>query len=181
MSTLIVALLLLPIAVVLLGGLVLLLARPLVTPVITAFEGARFQRCRAHVARGDLQLQGRQIEAALREFEAAFCFMTVRADPRLAEQIGRHHVGLLSRLLSVADDLPQQRVRLLALAKTDRLLARRGEMQRAYLQLRNRPLRDGRRLQLERELRRNARDLRAAVRELIADLQVISSRTVAYQ
>jgi len=181
MSTLIVALLLLPIAVVLLGGLVLLLARPLVTPVITAFEGARFQRCRAHVARGDLQLQGRQIEAALREFEAAFCFMTVRADPRLAEQISRHHVGLLSRLLSVADDLPQQRVRLLALAKTDRLLARRGEMQRAYLQLRNRPLRDGRRLQLERELRRNARDLRAAVRELIADLQVISSRTVAYQ
>ena len=78
-------------------------------------------------------------------------------------------------------DLPQQRVRLLALAKTDRLLARRGEMQRAYLQLRSRPLRDGRRLQLERELRRNARDLRAAVRELIADLQLISSRTVAYQ
>jgi hypothetical protein len=55
------------------------------------------------------------------------------------------------------------------------------EMQRAYLQLRTRPLRDGRRLQLERELRRNARDARGAVRELIADLQLISSRKVAYQ
>jgi hypothetical protein len=54
-------------------------------------------------------------------------------------------------------------------------------MQRAYLQLRTRPVRDGRRLQLERELRRNARDTRAAVRELIADLQVISARKVAVQ
>ena len=72
-------------------------------------------------------------------------------------------------------------MRLLALAKVDRLLARRSEMQRAYLQLRSRPLRDARRLQLERELRRNARETRAAVRELIADLQVISSRKVAYQ
>src|SRR5207249_12093347 len=77
--------------------------------------------------------------------------------------------------------LPQQRVRLLALAKVDRLLDRRGDMQRAYLQLRNRPLRDGRRLQLERELRRNARETRAAVRELIADLQLLSGRKVAYQ
>jgi len=181
MSTLIVALLLLPIAVALLAGLVTLLARPLVTPAIAALEGARFRRCLTRVARGDLQLQGRQIEAALREFEAAFCLLIVRVDARLAEQIARHHTGLLSRLLSVADDLPQQRVRLLALAKVDRLLDRRGDMQRAYLQLRNRPLRDGRRLQLERELRRNARETRAAVRELIADLQLLSGRKVAYQ
>ncbi len=41
--------------------------------------------------------------------------------------------------------------------------------------------RDGRRLQLERELRRNARETRAAVRELIADLQLLSGRKVAYQ
>ena len=133
------------------------------------------------IARGDAHLQARQVDAALREFEPAFCLLIVRADPRLAEQIGRHHVGLLSRLLSVADDLPQGRVRLLALAKVDRLLDRRGEMQRAYLQLRNRPLRDGRRLQLERELRRNARDTRGAVRELVSDLQVISARKVAVQ
>ena len=181
MSTWLVALVLLPIALLLVGGIVLLLARPLVTPALGALERARFQRCLARAARGDAHLQERQIEPALRELEVAFCLMIVRADPRLADQIPRHHTGLLSRLLSVADDLPQQRVRLLALAKVDRLLARRSEMQRAYVQLRNRPLRDARRLQLEGALRRNARDTRAAVRELISDLQVISARKVAYQ
>lgn len=181
MSTWLVALVLLPIALLLVAGLVSLLARPLVAPLFAASERARFQRCLARAARGDAHLQDRQIEPALREFEAAFCLMIVRADARLADQILRHHTGLLSRLLSVADDLPQHRVRLLALAKVDRLLDRRTEMQRAYLQLRSRPLRDARRLQLERELRRNARDARAAVRELIADLQLISARKVAYQ
>jgi hypothetical protein len=181
MSTWLVALVLLPIAVLLVAGLVSLLARPLIAPALAGLERARFQRCLARAARGDAHLQERQVEAALREFEAAFCLVIVRADPRLAEQIPRHHTGLLSRLLSVADDLPQQRVRLLALAKVDRLLDRRVEMQRAYLQLRNRSLRDGRRLQLKRELRRNARDTRSAVRELIADLQLISARKVAYQ
>jgi len=181
MSTWLVALVLLPIALVLVGGLVSLIARPLVAPAIGALERARFQRCLARAARGDAQLQERQVEPALRELEAAFCLMIVRADARLADQIPRHHTGLLSRLLSVADALPQGRVRLLALAKVDRLLDRRGEMQRAYLQLRNRPLRDGRRLQLERELRRNARETRSAVRELVADLELLSARKVAYQ
>ena len=54
-------------------------------------------------------------------------------------------------------------------------------MQRAYLQLQTRPLRDARRLQLERELHHNARDTRGAVRELVADLQLLSDRKVAYQ
>jgi hypothetical protein len=181
MSTWLVALVLLPIALLLVAGLVSLLARPLVAPALAALERARFRRCLSRAARGDAHLQAHQVEAALRELEAAFCLMIVRADPRLADQIPRHHTGLLSRLLSVADEIPHQRVRLLALAKVDRLLDRRIEMQRAYLQLRTRPLRDGRRLQLERELRRNARDARGAVRELIADLQLISSRKVAYQ
>jgi hypothetical protein len=181
MSTVLVALVLLPLALALVAGLVALLARPLIAPVLGAIERARFRRCVVRAARGDSFLHDHQVTAALRELEAAFCLLIVRADGRLPEQISRHHTGLLSRLLSVADDLPAQRVRLLALAKVDRLLDRRSDMQRAYLQLRNRPLRDGRRLQLERELRRNARSLRAAVRELIADLQLISARKVAYQ
>src|SRR5256885_13653682 len=84
-----------------------------------------------------------------------FFFLMIRRPPR-------------STLFPLHAALPisQQRVRLLALAKVARLLDRRGDMQRAYLQLRNRPLRDRRRLQLERELHRNARETRAAVREL---------------
>jgi len=181
MSTVIVALVLLPIALALVAALLLLLARPLLVPALGAIERARFRRCLARATRGDAHLQAHQVEAALRELEAAFCLMTVRADVRLAEQIARHHVGLLSRLLAVVDDLPRQRVRLLALAKVERLLARRSDMQRAYLQLANRPPRDARRRQLGQELRRNAGETRGAVRELIGDLQVISARKVAYQ
>src|SRR5258705_5437741 len=108
MSTWLVALVLLPIAVLLVAGLLSLLAGPLAMPALAAMERARFQRCLARAARGDAHLQERQIEPALRELEAAFCLMIVRADARLADQIQRHHTGLLSRLLSVADDLPQQ-------------------------------------------------------------------------
>jgi hypothetical protein len=180
-TAVVIALVLVPVAVALVAVLGVLLARPLAGPILAARERARFRRCLARCTRGDAHLHARQIEPALREFEASFCLLTVRADGRLTEQIARHHVGLLSRLLAVADDIPHQRVRLLALAKVERLLSRRGEMQRAYLQLRTRPLRDTRRLQLERELRTNARDVRAAVRELIADLQVLSTRRVAYQ
>ena len=175
------ALVLLPVALALGAGLVVLLARPLVAPIIAAVERWRFHRCVTHALRGDARLRERQVEPALREMEQAFCLLIVRADPRLPEQIGRHHAGLLARLLTVADDLPQGRVRLLALAKVDRLLDRRADMQRAYTQLRTRPFRDARRLQLERELRQNARDTRAAVRELLADLQLLSTRKVAYQ
>ncbi len=181
MSTALVALILLPLGVLLVCGLLFLLARPLVTPAIAALERARFARSVARVARGDAHLKRGHVPEALREFEAAFCLMTARAEPRLAEQIARHHTGLLARLLSVADDVPHHRVRLLALAKVDRLLDRRADTQRAYLQLRTRPLRDGRRMQLERELRRNARALRPAIHELVADLQLLSERTVAVQ
>jgi hypothetical protein len=181
MSTALVALVLLPLELALVVGLVVLLAQPLLSPALKSVERARFNRCVARVARADVLLKNGQTENALRELEQSFCLIIVRADPKLAEAIGRHHVGILSRLLSVADNSPQQRVRLLALAKVDRLLDRRAEMQRAHLQLRHRSLRDGRRIQLERELRRNARNTRAAIRELIADLQVLTTRHVAYQ
>ncbi len=107
MSTVLVALVLVPIALVLVAGLVGLLARPLITPGLAMIERGRFQRRLARAARGDAHLHAHHVEAALRELESAFCLMTVRSDPRLLDQIGRHHVGLLSRLLSVADDLPQ--------------------------------------------------------------------------
>jgi len=181
MGAMLAALVLLVVALALVLGLLFLLGRPLLTPALTGLERTRLQRCLARAARGEACLRLRQVDAGLRELEAAFCLITVRADPRVADQIVRHHTGLLSRLLSVADDIPHHRVRLLALAKVDRLLDRRAEMQRAYLQLRNRPSRDARRLQLGRELRRNAREVRAAVRELIADLELLATRKVAYQ
>ena len=181
MTTALVGLVLLPLGLVLALALLALLAWPLVSPTLGAVERARLHRCAARTARADAHLEAREIDAALQELEGSFCLMIVRADPRLVDEIARHHVGILSRLLSIADSSPEQRVRLLALAKVDRFLDRRDEMQRAHLQLRHRSVRDGRRIQIERELRRNAHETRAAVRELIADLQVLSLRRVAYQ
>src|SRR2546429_5119725 len=106
MSTWLVALVLLPIALVLVAGLVVLLARPLAVPALAALERARFQRRLAHAARGDAHLQERQVEAALPEFEAAFCLLIVPGDARPAAQIGPPHTGLPPPLLSVADQLP---------------------------------------------------------------------------
>ena len=160
-------------------GILTLLLRPLLGPAMSVIETAVFRRALAQAARGDSHLRDADTDAALRAFEHAFCLLTIRGDAPLAEQIAAHHHGLLSRLLAAADDINPQRVRLFALAKVDRLLARRAEMQRAFLSLRPRGLRDSRRLQLGRELRRNARDTRTAVRELIADIQMLRGRRVA--
>jgi hypothetical protein len=154
---------------------------PLAGPALRAIERARFARRLARAARGDSLLKGRRLDAALREIEQAFCTFTIRADPRLREQVAAHHTGLLSRVLTILEDLPHGRVRLLSLAKVDRILQRRDELTLALLQLQSRSWRDGRRIQLERELRRTAHDLRAAVRELMADVQVLAARRVAVQ
>src|SRR5436309_15350725 len=139
MSTVLVALVLLPVAVVLVVGLVALLARPLVAPAVASVERGRFRRCLAHAARGDAHLKAQQLPAALSAFEVAFCLFTVRADARLPELITRHHTGLLSRLLSVADDPPQHAVRLRAPPKVDRLLEPPRQMPRPHLQPQTRP------------------------------------------
>ena len=181
MDTVLAALVLLPLGAGLVFLMLGLLLYPLATPALRSLEHARFRRHLARAARADSLLKTRRLDAALRELELAFCLFTVRADARLIEQISAHHTGLLSRFLTVIEDLPQGRVRLLSLAKVDRILDRRGDLEGALLQLRNRSWRDGRRIQLERELRRNAHELRAAVRELVADVQLLAARRVAVQ
>ena len=180
-DTVFAALVLLPLGLALVVVILGLLLHPLAIPALRALERARFGRRLTRAARADSLLKARRLDAALRELELSFCLFTVRADPRLLEQIGAHHTGLLSRFLTLIEDLPQGRVRLLSLAKVDRILDRRGDLEGALLQLRNRSWRDGRRIQLERELRRNAQDLRGAVRELVADVQLLAARRVAVQ
>jgi hypothetical protein len=180
-GTIFAALVLIPIGFALVLGLLVLILGPLALPVLSALERARFARRLARAARADSMLKARRLDAALHELEQAFCLFTIRADPRLVDQVAAHHTGLLSRFLTVVEGLPQGRVRLLSLAKVDRILDRRGELEHALVQLRARSWRDGRRIQLERELRRTARDLRGAVRELVADVQLLAARRVAVQ
>src|SRR5262249_37455494 len=82
---------------------------PLAGPVLRALERARFARLLACAARADGHLKARRVDPALRDLEQAFCLFTVRADTALAPQIVAHHTGLMSRLLTMIDDLPQGR------------------------------------------------------------------------
>jgi hypothetical protein len=176
MTTLLVALVLVPIATGLVALVIYLLARPLLVPVLSAVERLRLGRALAHAARCDAQLSAGRLDGALRELEQSFCLMTVRGDPATIDQLAAHHLGLLSRALAIADTAPDGRVRLLAVAKVERLLDRRHAMLRAALQLQGRPAGDARRAQIARELSRNGRGIRAAVRELTADLQLLRER-----
>jgi len=176
MSTLLVALVLIPVATALVALVLYLLARPLLVPGLSALERLRLRRSIGRAARCDAYLSAGRLDAALRELEQSFCLMTVRGDPATIDQLAAHHVGLLSRALAIADTAPDGRVRLLAVAKVERLLDRRHAMLRAALQLQGRPAGDTRRAQITRELHRNGRSIRAAVRELTADLQLLRER-----
>ena len=108
----------------------ILILGPLRRPLFAAVERGRLRRCLSRRDHGDARLAANDLSGALREFSAAFCFVVPRGDPRLLAEIARLHAGLLSRLMSIADDLPGERVELLALAKAERLLDQWIDIQR---------------------------------------------------
>ena len=108
----------------------ILILGPLRRPLFAAVERARLRRCLSRRDHGDSRLAAHDLSGALREFAAAFCFVVPRGDPQLLAEIARLHAGLLSRLMSIGDDLPGERVELLALAKAERLLDQWIEIQR---------------------------------------------------
>jgi hypothetical protein len=137
-------------------------------PIGTQLERWRFDRCLARVERGDRYLREGELAAALGEFEAAFYPHPTRL-AALAEAVNRHHTGLLGRLMAAADQLQDERVRLISLAKVDRLFHERRSLQRRYLTLGESGTRQRRR-EIERELRQNTRALRTALASLVAEI-----------
>jgi hypothetical protein len=176
MSTALVALVVVPVAMALVAGLLLLVGRPLAGPLTTALERQRLHLAERQAATCDAHLAAGRLDQALRALEQSFCLMQVRTGTAMLDAIAAHHLGLLSRVLTIADASPTRRVRPLALAKVERLLDRRRDMQRALLQLGTRPVSDVRRRQLTAELHRNRADARSAIRELTADLQLLRER-----
>ena len=108
----------------------ILILGPLRRPLFAAVERAQLRRCLSRRDHGDARLAAHDLYGALREFSAAFCFVAPRGDPRLLAEIARLHAGLLSRLMSIGDDLPGERVELLALARAERLLDQWIDIQR---------------------------------------------------
>ncbi|MGE0820632.1 MAG: hypothetical protein AB7P18_00825, partial [Candidatus Binatia bacterium] len=118
------------------------------------FEQAAFRHCRTRCTRGDECLEKGDVNGALRAFADAFCLRTIRRDADLLSEIANYHTGLLSRLLTIADELGKGRVRLLSLARVDRLLAERLETQLEYFRMLKRKDRERVR-ETERRLRDN--------------------------
>ena len=112
---------------------------------------------RARVTRGDAALRARQVDAALRELRGR---LLPHDRPRRSE--GRRPGDPAPRRVccrACSRSPTARRSHASGCSRSPRSTASSiaaREMQRAYLQLRNRSVRDGRRIQLERELRRNA-------------------------
>jgi hypothetical protein len=157
------------VSVALLLYLVALLYHAASLPLEGWFERQRFARYVARAHRCDTLLQQGAIEPALQQLRAAFYLYAV-SNRALASAVANHHTGLLSRLISITSDLQGGSVRLLSLAKTDRLLTERSELQRRYFAIRQNANRTRLR-EFYEQLQANSRELAHALEQLVAEVR----------
>lgn len=141
------------------------------------FEQSALRRYIRRCRQGDALLEHGDLVGAMRIFSESFFLKPIRRDSSLLSDIANYHTGLLSRLLTVADELGKGSARLLSLAETDRLLAERLEIQLEYFRLRKRGetklLRE-----IEPRLRENEAEVRATVRRLIEEIRTSEERVM---
>jgi len=140
-------------------------------PLGSWLERQRFARHVTRARAADMLLERGEIEAALQTLGTAFYLHTV-SGRGLASDVANHHTGLLSRLLSISAEVQGGTVRLLSLAKTDRLLSERSELQRRYFAARQSGRADRVR-EAEQQLRTNAQDVAAALQQLVAEVHAV--------
>ena len=138
-------------------------------PLSGWLERQRFARYLGRARRCDAFMQQGRTDQALRQLRAAFYLHAV-SNRSLAASIANHHTGLLSRLISMTSD--HGTVRLLSLAKTDRLLTERSELQRRYFAVRQGP-RTGRLREIQSQLLANSRELETVLEQLIAEARAL--------
>jgi len=144
-----------------------LLAAAARLPLNGLLERWRFVRHVARARRSDVLLAHGEVDAALVELRRAFCLHVVR-QATLLSAIANHHTGLLSRVLTVVSERHEGSLRLLSLARTDRLLAERGDLQRRHAAA----CAGGPRARihaLRNQLAANRRELDATLDQLIAE------------
>jgi hypothetical protein len=145
-------------------------------PIDSFMERQQFERHAVRAQRGDRFLRDGDLTQALGEFEAAL-YPYPPQSAAMAKSIAGHHTGLLSRLIAAADSVQGERVRLMSLAKADRLFHERAALQSRYLALRQSGSRQRLRA-LEQEFRVNTRELRATLSALSAE--IAAGRSVRY-
>ena len=138
-------------------------------PLGGLLERQRFARCVARARRCDALMQQGHTEPALRQLRAAFYLHTV-SNRALASSVANHHTALLSRLIAITTDVQGGTVRLLSLAKTDRLLTERSDLQRRYFTAKQGARRERLR-EIVDHLHTNSRELDTALQHLIAEVR----------
>jgi hypothetical protein len=141
------------------------------------FEQSALRRYSTRCKRGDELLEKGDLAGAMRVFAESFFLKPIRRDSSLLSDIANYHTGLLSRLLTIADELGKGSARLMSLAETDHLLAERLEIQLDYF----RRLKHGETQHLrdiDYRLRENESKVRAAVRRLIEEIRSSEERVM---
>jgi hypothetical protein len=141
------------------------------------FEKAAFHHCSTRCARGDELFEKGDHVGAMQAFSEAFFLRPIRQDADLLSEIANYHTGLLSRLLTIADELGKGRVRLLSLARTDRLLAERLEIQLDYFRATKRGDRERLR-DIDRRLRENQSQVRTVITRLVEEIRSSEERVM---
>jgi hypothetical protein len=159
------------------GGLCFLLFSAFSSSFGGIFEQSALRRYSARCRQGDALLEKGDLAGAMRIFSESFFLKPIRRDSSLLSELANYHTGLLSRLLTVADELGKGSARLLSLADTDRLLAERLEIQLEYFRLRKRGETELLR-EIEPRLRENETKVRATVRRLIEEIRTSEERVM---
>ena len=157
--------------------LIRLLVRSVNLPVGSLWERYLFSRAIAQAQRGDAMLSQQRYRQGVDALSSAF-YLRVVGDSQLASSIANHHSGILSRVLVLLEERHQS-VRLLSLAKVDKLLNERTRLQRSYLALKAGAKRQRMR-ECAGELDGNATELRRAIAALADELCVELERPHQY-
>jgi len=138
-------------------------------------DGLRLRRGRNKVRRGDALLRNGDAIGALVAFDAAYLPHAVRSS-RAAREVERHHTGLLSRFMAVADQARGERLHLIALTKVDRLLARRAVLQEKLLTAWRGGVANPR--EVRREFDAVSKELGGAIRALAKEVVAMTQQAV---
>jgi hypothetical protein len=156
-------------SVALLLFLVSLLFNAAHIPLGRAMERRRFAARQERSKRGDKLLESGDVGRALDEFRRSFYLETIVSDRTLLGPVHNHHTGLLSRLIAVTDEVQGGTVRLMSLAKADRLLNERLDLHRRYFRARD-GTNNGQTRELYAKLAQNRRDLDTCLQQLVAEI-----------
>ena len=143
------------------------------------FERAAFRKSSLRCSEGDKLIEQGDFAGAVQLLGDAFFLKPIRRESELLSDIANYHTGLLSRLLTIADEMGKGRARLPSLADADRLLADRLEIQLDYFRALKRS--DQQQLHAAKDrLKDNEELTRLAIRRLLDEIRSSSEEQVMY-